>query len=535
MLKTIFQDNAITPVRQNPQRRKYTRVAFEESVRVRLTGGKRQGFAARDLSLGGLSFYCDEPLPVNGHKVEVLFQPPRRFIDDVFDSKCRLTAGIINKRSDNYGSKEYVAVQFDKDLRAMAKGVYKSRILKTSLLIPVIVLLILFLKKLNLEYYWYHPLMNLYSLTVTAYLLSRFLIAFFYSPPVSAGYSPAVSIVIPVKNDERIIGRAIEQCFLSNYPKDKLEVIVVNDGSTDKTMEEIERSKLRYPELAVIDFKINKGKRQAMAEGARAARGEILVYIDSDSLIGRDSLKHIVQGFSQPKVGAVSGHANVLNGDENLLARMQEVRYYLAFRVLKAAEHLFSAVSCCSGTLSAYRKSYLMEILDKWLNQKFLGAPATLGDDRSLTNFILRKYRVLYDCRAAVETVVPVTWKEFFKQQLRWKKSWFRESIIASGFIWRKHPVASISFYAAVLLPLISPLIVFNTFICRPLFFGQPPTHYLFGFCLMSLLYSFYYLLKRPNSKWIYGIYFCIVYMAVLSWQTYYAALTCRRNHWGTR
>lgn len=535
MLKTIFQDNAITQIKQNPQRRKYPRVTFEEPVRVRLNDSKRQGFVARDLSLGGLSFYCDEPLPIDGRKVEVLFQPPRRFIDDLFDSKCRLTAGIVNKRSDNYGSKGYVAVKFDKDLRAIAKGVYKSRILKTSFLIPVIVLLILLLKKLNIEYYWYHPLINIYSLTVTAYLLSRFVIAFFYSPPPAAAYLPALSVVIAVKNDEKIIGRAIEHCFLSNYPRDKLEVIVVNDGSTDKTMEEIEKARVKYPELAVIDFKINKGKRQAMARGARMAKGDIVAYIDSDSLIGRDSLKYIVQGFSEPKVGAVSGHANVLNGDDNLLARMQEVRYYLAFRVLKAAEHLFSAVSCCSGTLSAYRKSYLMEILDKWLNQKFLGAPATLGDDRSLTNFILRKYRVLYDCRATVETVVPVRWREFFKQQLRWKKSWFRESIIASGFIWRKHPAASAAFYAAVLLPLISPIVVFNTFIYRPLFFGQSPAYYLFGFCLMSLLYSFYYLLKRPNSKWIYGIYFCLLYMTVLSWQTYYAALTCRRNHWGTR
>lgn len=538
MLDTISENNIETHVKTVLQKREYPRVAFTGHVRLKLNGRERQFFIARDLSLGGLSFYCDEQLqlPVNGHRVEVSFQPPSRFIDDVFDSKCRLTAEIVSKRGDKSGSKRYVAVKFDKDLKAAAGGIYKSRIRKTSLLIPVIVLLILLLKKLNVDYYWYHPLANLYSLTVTAYLLSRFVIAFFYSPPAcEAGYAPAVTVVIPVKNDDKIIARAVERCYLSNYPKDRLEVIVVNDGSTDRTMEEIKKVKSSYPELAVIDLKINRGKRCAMAEGARAAKGDILVYIDSDSLIGRDSLKYIVQGFSDPKVGAVSGHANVLNGDDNLLSRMQEVRYYLAFRVSKAAEHRFSAVSCCSGTLSAYRKSYLMKILDKWLNQKFLGAAATLGDDRSLTSFILKKYRVLYDCRATVETVVPVRWGEFFKQQLRWKKSWFRESVIAAGFIWRKHPAASAAFYAAFALPLISPLIVLNAFIYRPLFLGQPPAYYLFGFCLMSLLYSFYYLLKRPNNKWIYGICFCLLYMIALSWQTYYAVITCRRNHWGTR
>jgi hyaluronan synthase len=338
-----------------------------------------------------------------------------------------------------------------------------------------------------------------------------------------------------VKNEEKIISAAISRCFCANYPEDKLEVIVVNDGSRDATFDEIKKCKEEYPRLKVIDFKEHKGKRQAIAAGATLSKGEIIACLDSDSLLNKDALYYLVQGFTDPSVGAVCGHAYILNSDENALTRMQEVRNFIAFRVIKAAEHVFSSVTCCSGSLSAYRREYLTRVMDKWLNQTFLGKAATFGDDRSLTNLILRKYRVLYDDRAVVETAAPSGWKKFFRQQLRWKKSWFRESLNACGFIWRRHPAASLSFYIGFILPLISPLVVFKVFVYQPLLLGKPSHYYALGLGLMSLLFSLYYLAKRPNRKWIYGIYFCVLYTVLLSWQIYYAIITCRRNHWGTR
>jgi hyaluronan synthase len=176
-----------------------------------------------------------------------------------------------------------------------------------------------------------------------------------------------------------------------------------------------------------------------------------------------------------------------------------------------------------------------MEILDSWLGQKWFRRPATFGDDRSLTNYMLRRYRVLYDSRAIVDTEVPETWMKFFKQQLRWKKSWFRESLIAGTFMWYKHPIMAVSFYMGVLLPLASPLIVFSNSIYKGIYLGVFPVYYIMGFGLISMLYSLYYAVRRPNTKWPYGLMFCLVYMAVLAWQTYYAIFTSHKNHWGTR
>jgi hyaluronan synthase len=523
------------------ERRRHPRVKFESLVRVAGNGRKGRKAVGRDISFGGCSFYVNKSVNLAKNEwIEIAVTPPEQFVDTIFDSRCKIKGRIArtigwDETDSGTDNEQCVAVEFEKDLRDVVKEIYKSRRIGFSLILLLVLLGILGLKFLNVEYYWYQPVLNVYSLTVTGYIISRFLLSFFYRPPKDTGFTPTISFVIPVKNDEHMIGQTISRCFSADYPREKFEIIVVNDGSTDNTLAEIRKAEKLFPGTKVINFEKNKGKRYAMAAAFRVASSEVLICIDSDSLVSRDSVRYIVQGFADPSVGAVCGHARVLNADKSSLAKMQEVRYYLAFQVIKAAEHIFSAVTCCSGCLSAYRRSYVMDILDSWLGQKWFGEPATFGDDRSLTNYMLRKYRVLYDARAVVETAVPETWFKFFKQQLRWKKSWFRESLIASTFIWYKHPIMAILFYLGVLLPLVSPLIVFGNFIYKPIVAGILPMYYVMGFGLISLLYSLYYALRRPNTKWPYGLMFCLVYMAVLAWQTYYAILTSHKNHWGTR
>ena len=520
-------------------RRKHPRVRFESLVRISADSRKRQKAVGREISFSGCSFYVEQSAKLAEHeRIEIALTPPRQFVDTIFDSRCRLTGRIAGDRraeDDGDGHRRCVAVEFDDDLREVVKELYRQRRVKFLLMFLVVLVGIFALKFTTVQYYWYRPVLNLYSLTVTGYILSRFFLALFYRPPKDIGFEPTVSIVIPVKDDGEMIGQTISRCFESDYPKQKIEMIVINDGSTDNTLAEVYEAQKRFPHLKVIDFAQNRGKRHAMAAAFRMARNEILVCIDSDSLVDRDSVHYIVQGFADPSVGAVCGHAYVLDADNSALTKMQEVRYYIAFKVMKAAEHVFSVVTCCSGCMAAYRKDYVMDVVQSWLDQTWINRPATFGDDRSLTNYMLRKYRVLYDSRAVVETAVPETWMKFFRQQLRWKKSWFRESLIASTFMWYKHPIIATFFYLGILLPLISPLIVISNFVFGPIFSGTLPMYYIIGFGLISLLYCSYYAVGRPNRMWPYGLLFCLVYMGVLAWQTYYAVLTSHKNHWGTR
>jgi hyaluronan synthase len=271
-----------------------------------------------------------------------------------------------------------------------------------------------------------------------------------------------------------------------------------------------------------------------MSEGIRRSSGDIVVFVDSDSVMEPDGLVEIVAPFRDPRVAGVVGSADVLNKTENWLTRMQQVRYYVAFHAIKGSESLFGAVTCASGCFSAYRRSALLEVLERWELQTFLGRKATYGDDRALTNFVLRNHRVVYQSTAHSHTLAPSALRAFLRQQLRWKKSWLRESLHVSRFIWRKHPVAAAITYMGVLFPWVAPIVVAHAIFWRTVGPGSP-VFYLMGAYVMAVLYSLYYAIRRKSPLWWHGVTFIGVYMAFLVWQTYYAVATLRDTSWGTR
>jgi hyaluronan synthase len=213
------------------------------------------------------------------------------------------------------------------------------------------------------------------------------------------------------------------------------------------------------------------------------------------------------------------------------------VRYFVAFRVIKASESVFGAVTCCSGCFSAYRRAAILPWLEWWESQRFLGKRSTFGDDRSLTNCVLRGWLVRYQSRAVSRTIVPDrTWK-FLRQQMRWKRSWTRESLISASFMWRKHPLAAVSTYCAIALTLLAPVVVAYSLVWRPIQLGEAPITYLLGIYIVALLYGLYYELRtqRHDRLWMFGILFVFFNLTVLVWQTYAAILTARTTSWGTR
>ncbi|HUN77378.1 MAG TPA: glycosyltransferase [Solirubrobacteraceae bacterium] len=380
---------------------------------------------------------------------------------------------------------------------------------------------------------------GIYSVTVASYIVSRFLFSLFYRPRPDAGVEPQIAIVMPGFNEQEAIARSLTSLLELDYPPEKLELVAVNDGSTDRTLAEMRRVAAgSRGRVSVIDFPENRGKRAAMAAGIRTTSAEVVVFVDSDSTVEPQALKHLVQPFADQRVGAVCGHADVLNVRDSWITRMQAVRYFVAFRVVKAAESIFGAVTCCSGCFSAYRREAILPRLAWWENQTFLGVESTFGDDRSLTNCVLRDWRVIYERRAVSHTIVPVTLRAFLIQQTRWKRSWTRESLLVGKFIWRKHPVAAFFAYMSIVLPLLAPIAALHSLVWAPLHHGGTlPLTYLAGIYALALVYSFYFLLfqDRYNVLWLYGILFVFFYLAVMLWQTYYAIATCRTAAWGTR
>lgn len=380
-------------------------------------------------------------------------------------------------------------------------------------------------------------LFAVYGAVVVSYIVGRFVLSVPYRSPRDVGLEPHVAIVMPAFNEEAAIARSLTSLLALDYPTDKLELIAVDDGSTDDTLARMREVAAASPRVRVIGLERNRGKRAAMATGMRATEAEILAFVDSDSSLEPDALRRLVQGFADPQTGAICGHADVANADASWVTRMQVVRYFVAFRVVKAAESVFSCVTCCSGCFSGYRRVAIMPHLETWEQQVFLGVPATFGDDRSLTNHVLRDWRVRYAANAVSYTIVPTGLVQFLRQQLRWKRSWTRESLILARFVWRKRLSAALLAYAGILISLVAPIIAVRALLWRPVVAGVMPLAYVAGLYAIAIAYGLYYLAhrRRYDAHWIYGVAFCFFYLAFLLWQTYWAILTARRSEWGTR
>jgi hyaluronan synthase len=217
---------------------------------------------------------------------------------------------------------------------------------------------------------------------------------------------------------------------------------------------------------------------------------------------------------------------------------MQAAYYFMSFRILKAAESTFLAVFCCSGCSSAYRRSVVLPILDAWLDERFLGKPVTWGDDRALTNRVLRAgFRTMYTRRAQAYTICPEGLRQLLKQQVRWKKGWFVNSIFAAPFVIRRHPfIAFTYFLPLVALTLLTPLMAVRALVWVPVADHSLPLYYLIGVFGTALVIVIYYrTVERQNRYWPYVFLWSALNIVVLSFVLIFALATLQNRAWGTR
>ena len=481
----------------------------------------------------------------NAKNVKIEFDITPGSMAEGLEMHVKQDATVVRFAASSDGSAE-CGLKFEYNLVEYANR-RKGRLLLpvASFLLFCIVLAIVLMRTESVVYFKFNKTLYLYSIIAAVFLLSRYLFATFYRPePVDMQFTPSVTVVVPCFNEEEWISSTIVKAIDQFYPPEKLAVIVVDDCSTDNSVTQIKKTVELLREqngdeitqrLSYVVQPVNKGKREAMALGSKLAKSDLVVFVDSDSFLNPFAIINLVQPFKDNEVGGVSGRTDVANTYTNGLTKMQSVRYYIAFRIMKASEGFFDAVTCLSGPLSCYRRDLVLKYSKPWLEQKFLGQRATFGDDRSMTNFILRQHRCEYQDTAVCETIVPNTYDVFLKQQMRWKRSWLRESIIASGFMWKKEPFMSLSFYMGVIVPILAPIVVLYNLIYIPLAHRVFPVNFIMGMVLMASLMSVTQLVLRRSTTWLYGIWFCLYYEAVLLWQMPVAWVTFWKSTWGTR
>lgn len=354
---------------------------------------------------------------------------------------------------------------------------------------------------------------------------------------------PRCTVVVPAYNEGRQVMTTLKSLAASDYPAEKLQIISVDDGSLDDTWQWMIKAKRELGDrITILKLPHNQGKRKALYHGFRKSVGDVLVTVDSDSTVERETLRNLVTPFVQDSlVGGVAGNVRVLNPQKGMIPRMLDVVFVYSFDFIRAAQSEVNAVMCTPGALSAYRRTVVIPVLDEWMQQKFCGCPATIGEDRAMTNLILREgYHVLFQQNAMVYTDVPVRYEKLCKMFLRWARSNIRETIAMSGFAFRpfrKGPMlgARINLILSWMGLTKNPVClmwVWCLMISAPLTFGPD---IISGILCCSSIWAvfFFWRYRSMAACWAFG--YGIFWFFALFWINPYALLTPHRSGWLTR
>ncbi|UII77962.1 glycosyltransferase family 2 protein [Flagellimonas sp. HMM57] len=368
---------------------------------------------------------------------------------------------------------------------------------------------------------------------------------FKYKPinTVSDEELPTCTVIVPAYNEGKQVWDTLMSLADSDFPKEKLQLLAIDDGSQDDTWDWIQEAKKEIGEcLMIYKQPKNMGKRHALYRGFNEATGEIFVTVDSDSIVKKDTLRNLVSPFVTNKdCGAVAGNIRVLNNERALLPKMLDVSFVLSFEFIRSTESSLKSVLCTPGALAAYRNKAVFACLEDWINQTFMGKPSDIGEDCALTNMILKQgYHVLFQRNAYAYTNVPEKYRGLYKMFIRWGRSNVRENIAMSKYVFTNFRKGAklgtrLLFINQSLKIIMSyPFLIFMLFfiITHPLLFLSST---LFSILIVSTFPVLIYAKRYELSESLWAYSYSILFTFGLSWITPYAIATVKRGGWLTR
>ncbi len=372
----------------------------------------------------------------------------------------------------------------------------------------------------------------IYTIIAFGYLWYRYIFLLASENEVKVDYDGKVSVIIPFYNERvDLLLRTVKSAYECEGKK---EIIVIDDGSTSREgYNELLNLKKKIP-FQLIRYEQNRGKRHAQIIGFEKAKGEIIVTLDSDTILDKRAIVNLIKPFSDQIVGATTGQLYILNRQKNFLTRLISARYWNAFNFERKSQSVLGTIVCCTGPISAYRISFIKKIIDKYKNQTFMGQKCTYGDDRHLTTLVLKEnYAIKYVKDAVGYTLAMDSWKKFLKQQVRWKKSWLRETYLVSKFMFRKGGFLSFEILLSTFITIFSIFARVGLIVALIL---TPSTFFMVMLILatMSILHSLYILFNKPEY-FFYSVIYGFIHAFIVYWTLLVAMVTFRNIKWGTR
>ena len=355
---------------------------------------------------------------------------------------------------------------------------------------------------------------------------------------------PTISVIIPAFNEGPLVRQSILSAATNDYPLEKMEIIAIDDGSSDDTWLHIRAAAADVdPRINVRTIKQpkNMGKREALYAGFKIARGSLFVTTDSDSILHPQALRNGVIPLVRDKtIGNVAGCVEVLNPRQSVITRFLKCSFNLSFKFVRAYQSEFRGVFCTPGALSFFRANVIRDVMDEWVSQTFLGQPCTIGEDRALTNIILRDgWMTAYQGNAKVFSEMPHTYGGLCKMLLRWGRSNVRETVVMMPWLFgrfrdqflRRFQVNMILTIISLFLP---PLLIFNSWLMMLTNSGYV-MHQMGLVTLYAATSSVIYYFNEKDSDWIWLFVYEIYWTLALAWIIPWSVFTMKNTQWLTR
>jgi poly-beta-1,6-N-acetyl-D-glucosamine synthase len=250
-------------------------------------------------------------------------------------------------------------------------------------------------------------------------------IAYSFRRAVPTAPDLRISVVVPAYNEEKSVASSIQSLLALDYGN--YEVILVDDGSTDGTLE-----KARSFEGSILRVlhQENRGKAEALNTGIRSATGTLILTVDADTRLNARALRALSDRFSSdPTLGAIAGNVKV-DKAEGLLQRLQEIEYTTGIGLTRKGQSMLSSVMIVPGPIAAFRKDAIEKV-------RYF-SPDTFAEDFDMTLAILKmRYRVEYEDNAIAYTIAPRKVEDLLKQRRRWYRGMIQVLAKHQGMLFR--------------------------------------------------------------------------------------------------
>lgn len=395
---------------------------------------------------------------------------------------------------------------------------------------------ILLVPYLILTYSVWNFLTKIYVFFAIFFLLYRFAAWFYaeYNPPKDYGLSnEPFSILIPTKDEEpELFIRCLESAIKQKGTK---EILIGDDGSENRISDLLKKYPLLYHNVKIYRVDKNIGKKTMQVHLFHKAKYDIIVSIDSDVVLGDEfTIKKLIAPLNNLKIGLTNGNLCIFDARKTLLNRVQSVMYYCANQIGRRSWGNLGFNPVASGQFLAIRKSYVMPLLNEYLTKKFLGNKINFGEDRLMTNLLLREgYKSVYVELARTKSVGCETTAKYVKQQTRWRRSGIRESLFLLNF--SKNPYLFTLVFSRLILPFI-----FTVLLTTSLAYALVAGYWWHMPLIISILVFVTIISDLPMIIEDYHrlpdlIVFSIFNVLLLSPLWVYALLTLDKTGWGTR